>query len=126
MALDDFNQGKVTVQKDELLTVLRKNRDNHRETFLKAQAGYRSAVEAALTQALDGICGGQSIAANLQRVTTLLPPSEHTKDYDRVIRMLEMSTAKEITVSESQFTQYVLDDWSWKANFVGSTSRYTG
>lgn len=54
----------------------------------------------------------------------LTVPVEHTKDYERVIRMLTMSTADEITISESQFTQYVMDEWNWKAGFVGSTAMY--
>ncbi len=54
----------------------------------------------------------------------LTVPVDHTKDYDRVIRMLTMSTADEITISESQFTQYVMDEWNWKAAFVGTTAMY--
>lgn len=41
-----------------------------------------------------------------------------------MIRMLTMSTADEIMISEAQFTQYVMDDWNWKAAFVGLTATY--
>ncbi len=124
--LDDFGESKVTVIKVDLLEVLRKNREAHRATYLKAAEGYRNAVELALESALKYIRDGQAIAPNLARMTSLTIPTEHTKDYDRVIRMLEMSTADEITVTETQFSQFVLDDWSWKQAFIGSTSRYSG
>jgi hypothetical protein len=38
--------------------------------------------------------------------------------------MLEMSTATEVVVTETQFSQFVLDEWGWSASFMASTSQY--
>ena len=40
--------------------------------------------------------------------------------------MLEMSQADTVTITEQQFSQYVLDEWGWMRDFVGSTSPYNG
>jgi hypothetical protein len=122
MMVDEFGESKVTVKKNELLAAIRKNRDGHRAEFETAQKGYRTAVIAELDTMLKDACKGRKI----RRAIELVEPQDHTKDYDRVIRMLEMSTATEIVITEKQFSQYVLDEWGWMANFKGSTSRYLG
>jgi hypothetical protein len=120
--LNDFGDSKVTIKKPELLEAIRKNRDTHRATFLRAQEGYRAAA----IEELDRMLKDARDGAKIRRSVTLIEPTEHTKDYDRVIRMLEMSTADEITITETQFSQFVLDEWGWSREFVGSTSRYVG
>jgi len=112
----------VTVKKDELLTVLKKNRDEHRNIFLDAQKGYREDAIKELDRMLAEARDGKAI----RRQIVLVEPQDHTKDYDRVIRMLEMCTKDEIFISESEFAQYVQDDWGWKQQFTASTSGYTG
>lgn len=122
--LNDFGESKVTVKKAELLASMRANLSKHREVFLAATDGYRKAVIDALDKCLREAREGAPFV--LWNITSLVVPQDHTKDYERVIRMLEMSVADEISVTEQQFSQFVLDDWGWKAAFVASTSRYTG
>jgi hypothetical protein len=121
--LNDFGESKVTVKKEELLNAIRKNRETHRESFLKAQKGYRETVIKALDQTLAEAREGQRFV--LERITALVMPQEHTTDYDRVIKMLEMCVADEVTVTEQQFSQYVLDDWGWKKQFITTNARYS-
>ena len=120
--LNDFGESKVTVKKDELLTAIRTNRGAHRGIFLEAQKGYRAAVIAELDRMLEAARAGK----NIQRSVTMIEPIDRTDDYDSVIRMLEMSVADEIMITEKQFKNFVLDKWGWSNEFVGSTSRYTG
>jgi hypothetical protein len=121
--LNDFGESKVTVKKGELLDAIRKNRETHRASFLEAQKGYRETVIKALDQTLAEAREGQRFI--LERITALIMPQEHTADYDRVIKMLEMSVADEVTVTEQQFSQFVLDDWGWKKQFVTTNARYS-
>jgi hypothetical protein len=120
--MEDFGMSKVTVKKAELLAAIRKNRDTHNTTFLSAQEGYRAQAIEELDRMLKDAREGKKI----RRSVELVEPEEHTRDYDRVIRMLEMSTAEEIMITEKQFSQYVLDEWGWMRAFAQSTSRYTG
>jgi len=55
-----------------------------------------------------------------------MEPSEHTKDYDRAIKALEMTTLTEINLTEQQFAAWVMDDWSWKAAFTSTFNAYVG
>jgi predicted HAD superfamily phosphohydrolase YqeG len=120
--MNDFGDSRVTIKKDELLIAIRKNREAHRSTFLKAIEGYRTQV----IEELDRMLSDAKAGKRIKRAIELVEPMDKTKDYDRVIRMLEMSIADEIIITETQFSQYVLDEWGWSAQFVGSTSRYTG
>lgn len=56
---------------------------------------------------------------------SLVQPSDQTKDYDRVIGMLEMDTEHDVLLSEKDYQSYVLDDWQWKQNFLFSNSSYS-
>lgn len=118
--LNNFGNSEVTVKKGELLSILRKNKKNHRSVFIDAQKGYRAQVIAELDQMLDDARNG----GRIRRAIELVEPQEHTKDYERVIRMLEMSTASTITVTEAQFRSYVMDEWDWRGAFIGSTVAY--
>ncbi len=120
--LNDFGDSKITVKKATLLEAIKKNRETHSGTFARAQEGYRVAA----IKEIDAMLSEARTGGDIRRSVTIVQPVEHTKDYDRVIRMLEMSIADEVTVTETQFSQYVLDEWGWSREFVNSTSRYTG
>lgn len=111
---------KVAVGVPELIGILKKNRDAHRGIFEEAQKGYRIKVIELLDQALqDARQGGQ-----INTAFELPVPQDHTSDYDRVIKMLEMSIDTRVELSEDYFAQYVMDDWSWKRQFMLSSAMY--
>ena len=111
----------VTVKKVELLTELRKNRGAHRGLFEEAQKGYREDV----IKELDSMLAEARKGGNIRRKVSLVEPQDHSKDYDRVIRMLEMCTKDEVFINEQEFQQYVQDDWGWKQEFTAQASNYT-
>ena len=111
----------VKVNKGDIVVVLKKNRDEHRTIFLSAVEGYRKRAIEILEENIAIIKKGK-----LERLYVTLPvPEDHTKDYDRAIKMLEMSVDLEIELSEKDFKQYVLDDWSWQQDFLASNTAYT-
>jgi len=118
--VNNFQESTVTVKKAELLAALVKNRDGHRADFIEAQTGFREAVIAELDKMLADARERKAI----KLVVSLPTPEDHTKDYERVIRMLEMSTADEIQISEQQFSQYVLNEWGWIQKFTTTNSLY--
>lgn len=111
----------VRVKKAELLAILQKNRAEHREIFLEAQEGYKKTVIAELEKALEEARSGKKITRGISFAT----PVDQTKDYDRAIRMIEMSTEDIIELTENDFAQYVMDDWSWKNTFAFSNAHYS-
>ncbi len=110
----------VVVKKSELMASIKTNRENHRELFLEAQKIYREMVIVELDKMLAEARSGKTIRKQVQ----LIEPKDHTKDYDRVIKMLEMSVDDEIEITQSEFAQFVLDDWSWKEQFLSVSNSY--
>lgn len=112
---------KITVSKAELLRVMKENRDRHRTVFLAALDGYRQEALRMLENEMKRIAD----ARRPRELRILLSaPEDHTRDYDRVIGMLEMDTSNAFTLDEQTFAQYVADDWSWKRAWAQASSRY--
>jgi wobble nucleotide-excising tRNase len=113
----------VVVSKPELLDIVRKNKIKHVKEFEEAVKDYKKAavkvakehVELAKTGDLEQIA---KIRAMPQR------PASYEKDYDRAIRMLELSVEDTIDLESDVFNQLVLDEWHWKNAFVASNSLY--
>ena len=112
----------VKVKKDELLTKLKENCADHRTAFLKAQEVYRETVIKVLDAELAAVRAGQPFV--VQRLTVLVVPRDHTEEYERVIRMLEMAIETEIVLTEREFMTYVDDNWGWMAEFANTVSTY--
>ncbi len=111
---------KVTVKVEKLLKTVKKNRTAHRDLFLKAQEVYRQDIIEELDRMLKDAKSGKEI----RRVITMPEPMNHTKDYDRVITMLEMSVDKEVKLDAHAFDQYVMDNWAWSAGVRGVNTMY--
>lgn len=101
----------VRMNKTELLAKVRTNREQHRAQFLKAQEGFRARVIEELDARLADARNGKHIGLLID----LVEPQDHTKDYDRVIAMLEAEQENIVTINATDFGYYVMDDWSWSA-----------
>lgn len=117
------NQGMETVKvkKQELLENLRDNREEHREIFLEALEGYHKAAIKILEERIEEAKGNKRVSLHFG----LVVPQDQTKTYDRVIKMLEMSVDDEISLTQQEFANYVMDDWSWMDQFLTSNSTYS-
>lgn len=115
---------KVKVNRTELLGKLRENRDNHKAEYEEAMAGWEVKIVEAFDKALGRVEEGDF--SDLNPALSLPKPQHHMKDYDLVIRMLEMSVDDNIEIEMHDFNQYVMDEWSWKAGFALTNSSYLG
>lgn len=111
---------ELKFRKTDLLEILKSNRAAHRDEFETAIAGYE--VEA--IKRLQDLTRQMRSGKRPNILIQMAVPSDHTKDYDRVIRMLELSTEDTINLHEHEFQQYIQDDWSWKGQFTASNSGY--
>ncbi len=111
---------QTTVRTEDLLTVLRENRAKHHKVFEAAWAGFQKEAERLFTEQLRLIKAGK-----LRRVYVSLPePQDHTLDYDRAIRMMEMHQEPTIKLSEQDAQQLLLDDWNWKREWLTTSTSY--
>lgn len=111
----------VTVTKEALLESLTANRTNHRSEFLAAQQGWKAVILEELERRLADARAGRKVHATFN----FPEPQDHTKAYDRVIRMVEMEVNDTIEMAENDFAMYVMDDWEWKAQWTVSNAVYT-
>lgn len=110
----------VKVNRKQLLEKVKANRATHRTTFEEALEGYREQAISELEASLLEAKAGKRIRRGLQ----LVEPMDMTREYDRVITMLEMSVEEELEVTQQEVMQYVMDDWSWKQQFEAVSATY--
>lgn len=113
----------VKIEKQKLLEILKKNRADHRSVFIKAQDKYREVAIKEMDKQLKAARDGESFV--LSRFTELSAPRDYTAEYDRTIKMLEMSVDEVIVVSSQEFSCFVEDKWHWTRDWAVSNSRYT-
>jgi hypothetical protein len=131
--LDDFGESKVTVKKSMLLEKLRANREAHVLSFQEAREGYILRLQEHFqkqTQAIGAVVAQLPSPSNealesVQLNVTFPAPICRSKDYDLAIKMLEWSVADEVQISQSQFQQFVQDDWSWSGQVGATNSLYS-
>lgn len=112
---------EVTINKSEALAKLRENRAAHKAIFDEAVEGFRKQAAKLLREEIKRVASGK-----IEQVYVLLPrPVDHTRDYDRVISMLEMSVNDEVVISQNDFASYIMDDWGWKREFLETNSSYS-
>lgn len=115
---------KVTLKKEDLLDSLRTNLDFHGEDLIKMLASRREEIRT-------------SFCAQLKRMNELPKhqpeqsfyfemPEDHTKDYEKAIKMAEMSVNDQIELTSKQFDQLVMDNWSWSMGNDLLKTKYLG
>lgn len=121
---------EVKVKREDLLKKVKENRVTHIKEYREAVEGYKSAAIAELAKGMiqlkkqvDDLETGEMI--RLSTVSfNLAVPQDHTKDYDQVIAMLEMSVDDTLTIRSDEFACFVMDDWDWKQDFLNTSMLY--
>lgn len=111
---------KVLVKKLDLRAKILINRNKHWDVFLKALKVYEEQAIIAFQNRIEALRNGEIVDSYLR----LERPQDHTRDYERVLQMLDMSVDDEIELSENDFGRYVMDDWEWSQGFIANTSSY--
>ena len=111
---------RVRVNKLELLGKLEENRTRHAEIAQKANVGFREQAILGFERMLADAKAGKRIRLSL----AISPPEDYTKDYDRAIGMLRMSTDETVELTSRQYDQFVRDDWEWKSSFETTNASY--
>jgi len=112
----------ITAEKENLLAILRENREKHRAVFEAALVGYAEARRARLEDELKQMASGP-----LRDLKILMTrPVDHTADYDTAIRMVELHIGKTITLGTDDVQQLVNDDWHWRRDWNRKMSDYAG
>ena len=111
----------VKVLKADLLAVLKKNFAEHQEIFEEAVEGYRKEMITHLENLIREIRSGKRVSHHI----SLSQPMNQSKEYERAIRMCEMSVDDTIELDETSFACLVMDDWAWMNQFLCANSQYS-
>ena len=113
----------VKMNKAELLTIVRENKEKHIADYNESVEDYK---KAAIKLAEDNLKLAQTgdIDAIAKMRAVPQKPTSYEDAYTRAIRMLELSVEEVIEIEEQVFNQLVLDEWHWKNAFVASASLY--
>jgi len=107
----------------DLLEKLQENLEIHIKEFEEAREGYLAELEEKLDNMLKEVREA-GIRDEVNTYIDLEKPRSHEKDYERIIEVLEMTTAKTVHLTLGEFDKYVRDNWEWTDSFKMSNSKY--
>ena len=114
---------KVNISKEELLEIVRANKKKHVEDFKESVTDYKKAALVIAKDNLALVKTGK--VEEILKVKSMPPkPVSFEHDYDRAIRMLELSVDEVIELEQDIFNQLVLDEWTWKSTFTSDSTIY--
>lgn len=106
--MDDEYRGvnDVKIKRADLIAKLKENREKHTALYKDALEGYFVDTKKKLEKKIQALDKGETITSFSVSV-----PKDHTKDYDRLIEMLDMSQDEYLVISAHDFNMYVRDEW---------------
>lgn len=115
---------KIKYSKKVLLKTLEENKQNHIHNYEVAWAVFAKEYREKLQEMVDKTKSIPVGCAPIMRVNLAIPQSNED-DYDRAIRMIELSSQDEFDLDEQEVRRYLMDDWSWSAAFASNTLSYS-
>ena len=113
---------KFEVPKPKLLEILKENRETHLTAYKEAKTVWQKEALAEMTKNLKTA----NVTGHIIQGNELTKPKHHTKDYQDVIGLLELSVDTTVMLSFSDYRKYVNDEWDWKRGFELANSSYLG
>lgn len=113
----------VKIDKQELLKIVRENKEKHVKEYAESVNDYKAAV---IKIAIENLEVAQlGIFEKMQKLQSFPPvPASYEDNYARAIRMLELSVEDVIELEDEIFNQLVLDEWHWKHGFMATSALY--
>lgn len=111
----------IDVAKKLLIEMLTANMETHKRMFAKGDASYRIAVVNELNRRITEIKAGRKISNHIH----LERPTNHTEDYCKAIRMLNLHNGDTVAITKQEFSEFVEDDWRWKSRFLSECKSKT-
>jgi hypothetical protein len=127
--LEETVMQSVTIAKQKLVEILMANRAKHLTEYNAAVVQFRQAARKLLQDALDAVVPDEAPIGIVEKLKnlyiTLEAPQQYLKEYDKALKMLDLSVKDEIEITNSEFSYYVEDDWDWKERFSASNRLYS-
>ena len=147
------NIKNVVINKNELLSILKENRAKHDTIFDVAISGYWIQAQNTIDKKKQEFKNyikelghdfnyeikkiankinskerinqtSIGISTNMNYQIGLPYPENHSDEYNRAIRAVELNVYDKIELSEQEFNQYIMNNWAWRNSFINSNSNY--
>lgn len=109
----------VKLNKDELLGIVRENKDKHVAAYKEAVKDFQIAVIKICNENMEILSAGGIDIKPLPH-----KPMTYESNYNRAIRMLELSVDTVVELDQYEFAKLVQDEWEWKQIFDTSNATY--
>lgn len=103
-----------------LIEKLKANRKKHLADYEAAKVEYRKELIALLEKKLKAAKRSRKVNHHIK----LAIPVQYSKEYDKAISMLELTSDEQVELDPILYSQLVLDDWEWKDDFLSNTASY--
>lgn len=113
----------VKMDRKQLLGIVKENLEKHLTAYAEAVEDYKAGALKISTANLKIAKTGDIEKFNQIKALPQAPRS-YEKEYNRAIRMFELSVEDVIDIEQDVFNQLVLDEWSWKNQFVAAGALY--
>lgn len=112
----------VKMKKAKLLVILAENRVKHEAEWKQAFGIWKDKMATALRELADEVAKGKKLDLHGE-ISHLPMPVNMAGTYERLEKMLAHTEEETIELDENQYSQFVEDEWSWKAqtSFINST-----
>lgn len=148
LAKQALQEREIEVDRQDLIKILQKNREDHIKTYKEALAGYKEAAAKKLKS--DGEDARRALEKNLARVAgeieefnpddparfgdhfvliqqvvmTLPVPRCYADAYDAALAIANWDVNKTLKLSFGEFNCFVRDKWNWMEEFKTISERY--
>lgn len=109
----------VKLNKNELLKIVREKKEQHVKEYDEAVKDFRIAVIKICNENME-----LAEAGKLDLKAMPPKPTSYETNYNRAIRMLELSVDDVVELNQYEFAKLVLDEWEWKQVFSTMNSTY--
>lgn len=113
----------VKIDRLELLEIVKQNAEKHIRDYEESVEDYKVLV-AKLAKANLKLAntGDLKEISKMKKIPS--EPVAYADNYNRALRMLDLSVEETIEIEEHIFNQLVLDEWGWKQSFVAAGALY--
>ncbi len=111
----------VKVNVAELLIIILKNQQEHNDEYAEMMKEYAETVKDKSAELLKFNLAAKN---NFKKSFNAPEPKNNSKDYERIISMLQMTVDTVIELDTQEYEQYVMNNWHWTREFSASKTVY--
>lgn len=112
---------KIIMLTEEVLKLLYAHAKNHKLVFVKQMDGWKKDME---DYSRLMVLWAHNELGNTGRPEEPPKPVKYTKEYDRLIDMMEHHADEYIELDEEDYKNVIKDEFGWKAHFMANSTRY--